>query len=674
MEFPKHFFKNVFQNILQEHHFDIEIRCLHRSRDEDSLWPKQFWCRSLKKFENAWHEIAALNEQGYDVHYTVVPRLRESHGKREHPVAEKPIVSCLWADLDVGEGKPFKNLTDALKRVRKLKPYPNIVVKSGSGIHVYYLLKKPRKISKEHMERVLRTLAIRLNGDSGAARATRLMRVPGTYNWKNPKHKKLARPIYLSDEGHRLRELEKRWRQDEKNADSAASKGPSKSAKYRAFFEEHVNGLVVNGKGVEATGFCPFHDDQHPSFSANLETGLWLCHSSRCKGKGNLSQFCERLGVPLPKDAIQRFPRERKISEGDEWTNEYLFKQVYTYVTSQVHFAHRWQAVVVCVWAMGTYLYQQFPCYGHLWLNSPTTHSGKSKLLNVLWTICCKASAPQVEPTPAAIFRFPQSIGGCLLLDEVDNLDPEKRSAVIALLNSYYSCATVTRAMPGPHKKFVLEELPIYCPKVIAGINNLPSTLQDRCIKIFLHRKKTSEMVDRFMPDSYQSFETLRNQLDAWAIRDGMRIQTLYSHREELGVPSNADDRIKDLVEPLFAITSILPTWVREKMHEATKNLSEERNAEEAESNPVVLGLQILKEQFPEDKNIWRLRTEEAFSLFTKEIATIETKAQAQALLRKFGFRSKRTRIGTRVLRAYEIPMRGLKKLCRRYRLNSQAA
>lgn len=32
---------------------------------------------------------------------------------------------------------------------------------------------------------------------------------------------------------------------------------------------------------------CPFHDDHNPSFSVNLETGSYMCHSSSCGARGS---------------------------------------------------------------------------------------------------------------------------------------------------------------------------------------------------------------------------------------------------------------------------------------------------------------------------------------------------------------------------------------------------
>jgi len=397
-------------------------------------------------------------------------------------------------------------------------------------------------------------------------------------------------------------------------------------------------------------------------------------------GTDVVNKVYEWLGIDSDADGpakdieIRRFPRLRTITIEEEFATKAVFRSLHDYVISQIHFTHDWQPTLVSLWAMGTYLYMQFPCYGHLWLNSPTTHSGKSKLLSVLWTVCYKATEPQLEPTSAALFRFPSVIGGTLLLDEVDNLDPQKRSEVISILNHYNSTGVVLRATPGKNKKFTLEKLPVYCPKVIAGINNLPATLQDRCIKISLHRKMHSEKVQRFMPGSFEALKPLRDQLEAWALRDALRIIGAYQKRNDLSIPLNVDDRARDILEPLFAIASVLPTWVKDKLLDATNSIAEERSYEEQESNAVVQGLQVLKHHFPERTTVWNLRTETALEHFSEEIPSIETRAQAQALLRRFGFRSKTCRFGKRVLRAYEIPLRRLEKLLDRYGLNARTA
>jgi hypothetical protein len=176
------------------------------------------------------------------------------------------------------------------------------------------------------------------------------------------------------------------------------------------------------------------------------------------------------------------------------------------------------------------------------------------------------------------------------------------------------------------------------------------------------------------MPGMFEHQEDLRNQLEAWSIRDALRILEAYRRLDLLGVPDEIDDRGKDILEPLFAIARVFPRWVKRRLIEAAESIANERNAEEGESNAIVLALQVLGEHFPQKQKIWHLRTERALELFSEEISSIENKSQAQALLRRLGFRSKRVRIGQSVLRAYEISRRKLEKLGERYALRTQAA
>lgn len=67
---------------------------------------------------------------------------------------------------------------------------------------------------------------------------------------------------------------------------------------YLELFSGNVKGFKVNGNG-QASGHCPFHNDNKPSFSVNISTGLWNCHG--CEAKGNAYQFAERIGIdPSP--------------------------------------------------------------------------------------------------------------------------------------------------------------------------------------------------------------------------------------------------------------------------------------------------------------------------------------------------------------------------------------
>ncbi|NUO10027.1 MAG: DUF3987 domain-containing protein [Candidatus Brocadia sp.] len=58
------------------------------------------------------------------------------------------------------------------------------------------------------------------------------------------------------------------------------------------YFQTQIPSLKVNGS-PNAMGLCPFHDDHNPSFSVNIETGLFNCFA--CGKKGDIFTFYQEL-------------------------------------------------------------------------------------------------------------------------------------------------------------------------------------------------------------------------------------------------------------------------------------------------------------------------------------------------------------------------------------------
>ena len=64
----------------------------------------------------------------------------------------------------------------------------------------------------------------------------------------------------------------------------------------------------ISEKG-ELVGHCPFHNDSHPSFCINLETGLYTCHA--CGESGNIVTFISK------KENISTQEAYKLVHEGD---------------------------------------------------------------------------------------------------------------------------------------------------------------------------------------------------------------------------------------------------------------------------------------------------------------------------------------------------------------------
>jgi DNA primase len=68
--------------------------------------------------------------------------------------------------------------------------------------------------------------------------------------------------------------------------------------------------IVVVNRGREISCKCPFHTDNHPSFSINADTGLWICY--QCGRSGTLAMLLQKIGgVTDPEQAVRQIKRLR---------------------------------------------------------------------------------------------------------------------------------------------------------------------------------------------------------------------------------------------------------------------------------------------------------------------------------------------------------------------------
>src|SRR5919205_1746663 len=64
-------------------------------------------------------------------------------------------------------------------------------------------------------------------------------------------------------------------------------------ADFRAVLAHY--GIALLGQGEQAKVRCPFHDDERPSCSVNLERGIFHCHAGSCGASGNVLEFVHRM-------------------------------------------------------------------------------------------------------------------------------------------------------------------------------------------------------------------------------------------------------------------------------------------------------------------------------------------------------------------------------------------
>lgn len=174
---PKQFLSRIFpDNLLTRE--TLELRVIDRET--------QKLTREFVIDPEALLERAAKYTR-YEVYFGVSTRFGESSGKKHDCYR----VRSLWADFD---GKKIEDW-------KSIQPRPNLLVQSGSGLHVYWTLESPVLVRNEErwseIEAIHRAISKKLGSDRAAIDITRILRVPGP-EFRNHKYDP-PRPVTAFD-------------------------------------------------------------------------------------------------------------------------------------------------------------------------------------------------------------------------------------------------------------------------------------------------------------------------------------------------------------------------------------------------------------------------------------------------------------------------------------------
>lgn len=189
------FFKTLFPNFSSGF---VEIRVFRSSGPA-----RQFFFPTISRLVRVLPRIVRENESA-NICFSVAPRAQRKGTK--DAIKRIPVV---WVDLDL---KDFPTRKDAIDRIRNFPMRPTVIVDSGHGWHLYWRLSRQIRIRDASdvslMESRLKGLARALGGDQNSTDLSRVLRVPGSWNRKNPSSPLRTRIVLLKPEReYRLRDL-----------------------------------------------------------------------------------------------------------------------------------------------------------------------------------------------------------------------------------------------------------------------------------------------------------------------------------------------------------------------------------------------------------------------------------------------------------------------------------
>jgi hypothetical protein len=175
-----------------------------------------------------------------------------------------------------------------------------------------------------------------------------------------------------------------------------------------------------------------------------------------------------------------------------------------------------------------------------------------------------------------ALFRVIEASYPTLMIDELDQVDPEKRMELVGVINSSHCRldSSVIRVVQ-VDGYYEPRQFSTWAPMALAAIGKLPPTWADRSITIQMERKLGADAVQGMRLDRDQGFEALRRRTARWA-QD--RLDTL--RRADPGMPFGLNDRQADNWRPLLAIADAAGGEWPAKARAAALALSKEDDAE----------------------------------------------------------------------------------------------
>lgn len=159
----KQFFSQIWPTALVRSE-TLELRAIDRKNSTI----KRTFHTSVEAFLEAAHSYGP----GWDIYFGVSTRFQQG-GKKQDCFR----VRCVWMDFDKKE-QPLPDFG---------KVQPDLVVNSGGGFHVYWLLKDPvyvRSGKWAEIEAINRGLCKEFGGDPMAIDISRILRVPSFENYK----------------------------------------------------------------------------------------------------------------------------------------------------------------------------------------------------------------------------------------------------------------------------------------------------------------------------------------------------------------------------------------------------------------------------------------------------------------------------------------------------------
>lgn len=304
----------------------------------------------------------------------------------------------------------------------------------------------------------------------------------------------------------------------------------------------------------------------------------------------NLNLIPKRKNVEVSK--INSLTVENFIEDNmEKYLNpQELFLSIKDNLKKYVFFDDDKNHDVITLWIILSYMYKMFTHVPYIHLKGDKG-AGKSTVLSILNNLCFNATMWS-SMTEAVIFRYVDVSNATLLLDEVENLKSPKSIKINSILNGGFNKeGKVARTMMNKNEERVVDYY-TFSLKALAGINDIPNILKDRCISINMTKKPKSIKLERYMnisEDIIKRNDILVQNLYVFALKNCKEIYNLYK-TVKVDLPECLSARDIDMYLPLFCIAKFIDANsenlnITETLSKYAEEMSKRRSEQDIEEN-----------------------------------------------------------------------------------------
>jgi hypothetical protein len=242
-------------------------------------------------------------------------------------------------------------------------------------------------------------------------------------------------------------------------------------------------------------------------------------------------------------------------------------------VTRYVVLPSEMAADAVVLWIAATHAQPAWAHAPRLVIKAPEKRCGKSRLLDVI-EATCHSPLITVNASPAAVYRaIGEGEPPTLLVDEADSIFGSRKAAeahedLRALLNAGHQRNRPALRYDATVRR--VERIQTFAMAALAGIGDMPETIEDRAVIIRMRRRAPSERVEAYRHRRDElPLNELRLQLSDW-------LASVLSDAEAAVPELPVEDRAADTWEPLVIVADLAGGDWPERARAAAKTLTAE--------------------------------------------------------------------------------------------------